>query len=94
MPTNVYGSYNDLYRHDRNPRPGLSALCWAHARLRFFEMADSAGNVRHGKPADQISPVAIESVKRIDATFDIERDINGLDLMARLEARSVCRPCS
>ena len=83
----AYGRYNDLYRQDRKPGPVVSALCWAHARRKFFELADIAGNVRHGKPADQISPVAFEAVKRIDAIFDIERDINGLDPKARLEAR-------
>jgi transposase len=87
LQADAYGGYNDLYRQDRKPGPVVSALCWAHARRKFFELADIAGNVRHGKPADQISPVAFEAVKRIDAIFDIERDINGLDPKARLEAR-------
>ena len=64
-----------------------SALCWSHARRKFFELADIAGNVRKGRPAHEISPVALEAVKRIDALFDIERGINGLPAEARLEAR-------
>ena len=52
-------------------------------------MADIARNVRKGKPAHQISPVALEAVKRIDAVFDIERDIHGLDAAACLAARQV-----
>ena len=88
LQADAYGGYNDLYRQDRKPGPVVSALCWAHARRKFFELADIAGNVRHGKPAHQISPVAFEAVKRIDAIFDIERDINGLNPKARLEARS------
>ena len=40
------------------------------------------------EPAHHISPVAFEAVKRIDAIFDIERDINGLGPKARLRARS------
>lgn len=63
------------------------ALCWAHARRKFFELADIAGNLRKGKPAHQISPVALEAVKRIDAIFDIERELGGLDADARLAAR-------
>jgi len=38
-----------------------SALCWSHARRKFFELADIAGNVRKGKPAHKISPVALEA---------------------------------
>ena len=64
-----------------------SALCWSHARRKFFELADIAGNVRKGKAAHEISPVALEAVRRIDALFDIERGINGLSADARLEAR-------
>jgi transposase len=87
LQADAYGGYNDLYRDDRKSGPVTSALCWAHARRKFFELADIAGNVRKGKPAHQISPVALEAVRRIDALFDIERDINGLDAAARLEVR-------
>ena len=89
----AYGGYNVLYREDRDEGPVTSALCWSHARRKFFELADIAGNVRKGKPAHQISPVALEAVKRIDAIFDIEREINGLDADARLVARqNLSRP--
>lgn len=37
--------------------------------------------------APLISPVALEAVKRIDALFDIERDINGLHGMERMAQR-------
>ncbi|MFG6574212.1 IS66 family transposase [Sulfitobacter sp. 1A13353] len=87
LQADAYGGYNDLYRKDRDTGPVTSALCWSHARRKFFELADIAGNVREGKPAHQISPVALEAVKRIDAIFDIEREINGLDADARLAAR-------
>ena len=89
LQADAYGGYNDLYRADRDAGTVTSALCWAHARRKFFELADIAGNVRKGKPAHQISPVALEAVKRIDAIFDIERDIHGLDAAARLAARQV-----
>ena len=87
LQADAYGGYNDLYRADRAPGPVTSALCWSHARRKFFELADIVGNVRKGKPANEISPVALEAVKRIDALFDIEREINGLPADARLETR-------
>ncbi len=83
----AYGGYNDLYRGNRDPGPVESALCWNHARRKFFELADIKGNVRKGKPAHDISPVALEAVTRIDALFDVERQINGLDNTSRLTAR-------
>ena len=52
-----------------------------------IHMADIAGNVRKGKSAHEISPVALEAVKRIDVLFDIERGLAGLPAEARLEAR-------
>lgn len=87
LQADAYGGYNDLYRGGRDPGPVLSALCWSHARRKFFELADIKENARQKKPAHDISPVALEAVKKIDAIFDIERQINGLDVASRLEAR-------
>ncbi|WP_313611039.1 IS66 family transposase, partial [Rhizobium sp.] len=87
LQADAYGGYNDLYRAGRRPEPVKSALCWSHARRKFFELADIAGNVRKGKPAHEISPVALEAVARIDALFDIERGINGKSAEERLVAR-------
>ena len=87
LQADAYGGYNDLYRGDRDPGPVLSALCWSHARRKFFELADIKENARQKKPAHDISPVALEAVKKIDAIFDIERQINGLDIASRLDAR-------
>ena len=87
LQADAYGGYNDLYRADRRPVEVISALCWSHARRKFFELADIAGNVRKGKPAHEISPVALEAVARIDALFDIERGINGKFAEERLIAR-------
>ena len=44
-------------------------------------------NVRKGKPAKDISPIALEAVRRIDALFEIERGINRQPPEARLEVR-------
>lgn len=87
LQADAYGGYNDLYRTDRAPGPVTSALCWSHARRKFLELADIAGNVRKGKSAHEISPVALEAVKRIDALFDIERGLAGMSAEARLEDR-------
>jgi len=93
LQADAYSGYNDLYLADRHPGPARSALCWSHARRKFFELADIAGSVRKNKPAHDISPVALEAVKRIDAIFDIEREINGMDAAARLAVRQErCRP--
>jgi len=53
----------------------------------FFELADIAANARRGNKATPISPIALEAVKRIDAVFDIERDIVGLSAGERLRVR-------
>ena len=53
---------------------------------KFFELAEIAANARGGKNASPISPIALEAVKRIDALFDIEREINGLTAEERLRA--------
>ena len=87
LQADAYAGYNDLYRGDRKPGPVLPALCWSHARRKFFELADVEGNIRKGKDAKEISPIAFEAVKRIDALFEIERDLNGQDPAARLAAR-------
>ncbi len=50
------------------------------ARRPFFALADLEQNARRvaqGKPAGVISPIALEVVRRIDALFAIERNING-----------------
>lgn len=83
----AYGGYNELYDASRPQGPITSALCWAHARRQFFELADIAANARRGNNAAAISPIALEAIKRIDALFDIERDINGQSTEQRLRAR-------
>jgi len=63
------------------------ALCWAHGRRKFFELADIAASARRGRQVPPISPLAREAVTRIDAIFAAERAINGLDAGARLAVR-------
>ena len=87
LQADAYGGYNELYEPSRAQGPITSALCWAHARRQFFELADIAANARRGKDAAAISPVALEAVKRIDALFDIERGINGRSAEERQQVR-------
>jgi transposase len=90
LQADAYAGYNRLYAPDRQPGPIADALCWAHGRRKFFVLADIAANAakgRHGKNPPPISPLALETVKRIDAVFDLERDINGKPPDDRLAAR-------
>ncbi len=87
LQADAYSGYNTLYDPSRAQGVITSALCWAHSRRQFFELADIAANARRGKKAPAISPIAFEAVKRIDALFDIERDLNGLSAEQRLEVR-------
>jgi len=87
LQADAYSGYNELYDPSRAPGPITAALCWAHARRQFFELADIAANARRGKSAAVISPIALEAVKRIDALFDIERGINGQSAEQRLRVR-------
>jgi transposase len=68
--------------------PITFAFCHAHARRKFFELADIQNSARDrkrkGKP---ISPIALEAVQRYDALFEIERQINGLSAEERMAVR-------
>src|SRR5215471_17187538 len=66
MQADAYAGFNRLYEAGRQPGPITAAMCWAHARRKFFDVA------RLNK-----APIAAEAVARIDALFEIERDING-----------------
>ena len=96
LQADAYGGYDALYDAGRSPGPIRQALCWSHGRRKLFELADIAEAARRkarGKTAI-ISPVALEAVKRIDALFDIERDINSRTTAERLAIRQkVSAPC-
>ncbi len=90
LQADAYAGHNRLYDDGRSPGPILWAACWAHARRKFFELADIASGARRkalGKQAAVISPMAFEAVQRIDALFEIERAVNGLAPEKRLAAR-------
>ncbi|MEO0823812.1 MAG: IS66 family transposase [Pseudomonadota bacterium] len=87
LQADAYTGFGKLYAADRPPKPVTDALCWSHARRKFFELADIATQARRGKQAKAISPLALEAVTRIDALFDLERAINGLAAEERLARR-------
>jgi hypothetical protein len=87
LQAHCYNGFNPLFDRTRKQMPATPAFCFAHARRKFFELADVARNARRGKGAKAISPIALEAVKRSDALFTIERDINGLSAAERLAVR-------
>jgi transposase len=76
LQADAYAGFNDLYERGRRPGPIAEAACWAHGRRKFYVLADVAK-----------APIAVEAVRRIDALFDIEREINGRSPEQRLAAR-------
>src|SRR4249920_1961420 len=90
LQADAYGGYNKLYEEGRRPGLVLEAACWVRARRRFFVLADLAASARRkaqGKTPAVISPIALQAVRRIDALFDIERQINGQDAGQRRAVR-------
>jgi transposase len=90
LQADAYSGYGKLYDVERRSGPILEAACWAHARRKFYELADIATaarrKARHRTPA-VISPIALEAVQRIDVLFEIERAINGLPAEQRMAVR-------
>ena len=65
LRVDAYSGYNRLHDPSRELGAITPALCRAHARRQFFELADIAVNARRGKKAAAISPIALAAVKRI-----------------------------
>jgi transposase len=69
-----YAGYNRLLKRV-DDRVAL-AYCWAHARRKLHEVAQSG-----------TAPIAEDGLKQIAALYRIEKDIRGLTSEARLAAR-------
>jgi transposase len=76
LQADAYAGFGDLYDAKRKPGPITEAACWSHGRRKFFELADL-----------RKAPLAVEAVRRIDAIFAIEREINGVAAEQRLAVR-------
>jgi transposase len=82
LQADAYAGFGQLYKPVRPGGAVIEALCWAHARRGFFELADLA-RARKGPP----SPLALEAVRQIDAIFAQEREISGRPAEERLAYR-------
>ncbi len=74
LQADAYGGYGKLYAEDRGPGLILEAGCWAHARRKFFVLADVETDDRrksHGKQPAAISPLCLEAVRRMDELLSI-----------------------
>ena len=87
LQADCYNGFNPLFDRTKKQIPVTPAFCFAHARRKFFELADVSRSARRGKGAKPVSATALEAVKRIDALFDIERGINGKSAEERLAVR-------
>ena len=76
LQADAYAGFGELYDGKRRPGPITEAACWSHGRRKFFELADL-----------RKVPLASEAVRRIDAIFAIERELNGLAAEDRRAAR-------
>ena len=76
LQADAYAGFNDLYLPGRKPGPITEAGCWAHGRRQLFELAELGR-----------APLAAEAVRRIDAIFAIEHEINGAVADRRLAVR-------
>ena len=81
LQADAYAGFRELYAATRAGGAITEALCWAHGRRRFFELADLA------RPGRIPAPLALEAVRRIDAIFEHERTINGQSAERRLAWR-------
>jgi len=90
LQVDAYAGYNALFKPERMQGAMTRALCWAHARRHFFELADIAAQAKRRKGAATISPMALEAVQRIDRIFEAERGINGKPANERRNARADC----
>ena len=89
LQADAYAGFSRLYAAQRRPGPLIEAACWSHARRKFFVLADIAAKARGKLPV--VAPLALEAVKRMDAIFAIEREINGLTAEAACRARRAIR---
>src|SRR3546814_16845 len=88
LQADAYAGYNALFDARRSGVPLTRALCWSHARRKFFELADLASQLKRRRGRTPvISPIAAEAVRRIDAIFAIERTLTGSDAAVRQAQR-------
>ena len=85
LQADAYGGFNSLYDPQRSPAPITEAACWSHGRRKFFVLADIA---KSAPGSERPAPLALAAVRRIDAIFAIEGEINRLPAEPRLAVRT------
>lgn len=78
LQADAYAGFNDPYDPARKSGPIIAAACRPRGRRKLFVLADVAK-----------APLAVEAVRRIDAIFAVERNLNGLPAAQRLVARQI-----
>ena len=89
-PTPVAATASSTKQAARHQDPSPRRRVGVTPAGKFFVLADIEASARRksqGKAPSVVSPMALEAVRRIDALFEIERSINGLDAEARMAAR-------
>lgn len=71
-----YSAYNRLTGKHRKDGPVVLAYCWAHARRKLYDVAQSGS-----------SPIAQEGLQRIARLYAIEKEIRGTSAAARQAIR-------
>ena len=56
LQADAYAGYNRLYALGRSPGPVTEALCWSHARRKFFVLADIAASAKGGRRRARRAP--------------------------------------
>src|SRR5262249_42132899 len=90
LQADAYSGYGKLYEVERRAGPVVEASCWAHARRKFFELADIEAAARRkvkGRAPPVVSPMAGEAGQRMHPLFGIQAAINGLPAEQRLAVR-------
>jgi transposase len=70
LQADAYAGYNDLFKPGRSPAPLTRALCWAHARRKFFELADIASQLEATRQ-DRIRHLADRGRGRAAHRYDL-----------------------
>ena len=87
----AFAGYLQALRTQPRARPYHPGGVLGHARRKFSVLADidaAAQRNTQGKTSLVLSPIAPEAVRRVDALFEIERAVNGLDAKRRKAVRA------
>ena len=105
LQADAFAGYSDLYAPTRQPGLILEAGCFAHARRKFFEVADVEGAARkksrgekagiiyaqtHSPSFSAVNCCASRAISRLKTANRLSMRISALRSMADLRAGSRC----